>query len=358
MRKGSMRTVGAAWIYAIAALWAMQASAACERPKAQIEVPQGDTATEADMAQTQQQILALDRQVGDYLRCIKGEVSQQTVGKDEATRKRLLEQYVADHNAAASDLSGLANCYTAQMAKFRSSGGGKARQAADCSEYMTPDASQPAPGGSPLASSLVKEADGYSYDLPDGKWSYTLIRDERGRRCGPKMDQECVQRSVWVRNNSASTLECKAYVAYEGTDAEGRPRTESQAVVVEKSLRAVVSSLALRGVNAQTFEAECKPRAPLPPLGTKAECKFEVVRPVNISDYYPAEARRLGEEGPVTLEFTVGNKPGNPRDVKVIESSLSSRLDQGAIEAVSAMVMTSKCRNERHRMRMSFRLEE
>jgi TonB family protein len=362
MRKGSMRTIGAGWICApvcaLGALWSMQATAACERPKAQIEVPQGDTATEADMAQAQQQILALDQRVGDYLRCIKGETSQQTVGKDEATRKRLMEQYVADHNAAAAELSGLANCYTAQMEKFRSSGGGKARKAADCSAYMTPDASMPAPGGTPLPSSLVKEADGYSYDLADGKWSYTLIRDERPRRCGAKMDQECVQRSVWVVNNTGSTLECKAYVAYEGTDADGQARTESQAVVVEKSLRSVVNSLAPRGVNAQTFEAQCKPRAPLPPLATKAECKFQVVKPVNISDYYPASARRLGEEGPVTLEFTVGNKPGNPSNVKVVESSLSSRLDQGAVEAVSAMVMTSACRNERHRMRMSFRLEE
>jgi TonB family protein len=346
-----------AWIVSIAALWAIQATA-CERPKAQVDVPQGETATEADMAQARQQILVLDQQVGDYLRCIKGEVSQQTVGKDEETRKRLLEQYVTNHNAAATELSGLANCYTAQMEKFRTSGGGKARQSADCSSYMTADASSPAPGGTPTPTSLVKEADGHSFDLPDGKWSYTLIRDERGRRCGAKLDQECVQRSVWVRNNSSSTLECKAYVAYEGTDADGHLRTESQAVVVEKSLRAVVSSLAARGVAAQTFEAECKPRAPLPSLGTPPECKFEVVKTVDISDYYPAEARRLGEEGPVTLEFTVGNKPGNPRDVKVIESSLSSRLDQGAIQAVSAMVMTSKCRNERHRMRMSFRLEE
>jgi TonB family protein len=161
-----------------------------------------------------------------------------------------------------------------------------------------------------------------------------------------------------VTNNSSSTLECKAYVAYEGTDAEGRTRMDSQAVVLGKSLRAVVSSLAPRGVNAQTFEASCTPRAPLAPLDTPAECKFEVVKPVSISDYYPAEARRLGEEGPVTLEFSVGNKPGNPRDVKVVESSLSSLLDQGAIEAVGAMVMTSKCRKERHRIRLTFQLEE
>jgi TonB family protein len=356
MRKAVPRIAG--MIVAMVALAGVQAATACERPKAGIEVPQGETATEADMAQTQRQILTLDQQVGEYLRCLKNEVSQQTVGKDDATRQRLMEEYVAAHNAAATELSGLANCFNAETAKFRSSGGGQARKAADCSQYMAADASQPAPGGTPLPNSYVKEADGYSFELPDGVWSYTLIRDERGRRCGPKMDQECVQRSVWVRNNSTSTLECKAYVAYEGTDADGHPRTESQAVVVDKSLRAVVSSLAVRGVDAQTFEATCTARKPLPPLDTKPECKFEVVKPVSIADYYPAEARRLGEEGPVTLEFTVGNKPGNPRDVKVIESSLSKLLDQGAIEAVSAMVMTSKCRNERHRLRMTFQLEE
>ena len=302
------------------------------------------------MAQAQVKLVTLDQQVGDYLRCIKGEASQQSVGKDEATRTRLLDQYVTSHNSIATELAGLGDCFNAEIQKFRSSGGGTARKAADCSSYMTADSSAPAPGGTPPPTSIVKEADGYTYDVGDGAWSYTLLRDERARRCGPKSDKVCVQRTVYVRNGSSTPLECKAYIAYEGTDAQGRARVEAQAVVLDKSLRPVVSSLAERSVSAQTFEAECKPRAPLPPLKTAAECTFQVVKPITIADYYPPEAREAGEEGPVTLEFTVGNKEGNPRDIKVIESSLSSKLDEAAIRAVGAMVMTSKCRNERHRI--------
>jgi TonB family protein len=111
-------------------------------------------------------------------------------------------------------------------------------------------------------------------------------------------------------------------------------------------------------VNASTFEAVCTPRAPMPPLKTQDNCKYEVVKPVNISDFYPPEARRLDEEGPVVVEFTVPGKASSPTDVKVAASSLSPRLDQGAVQAVSAMVMSSTCKNQRYRLRLNFQLEE
>jgi TonB family protein len=217
----------------------------------------------------------------------------------------------------------------------------------------------PAPGGTPAPSSIVKEADGYSTELPSGAWSYTLIRDETPRYCGEqKADKQCVRRTVFVTNGSDEELECKAYIKYDGADAQGRAQVDSQAVVLKKSIRAVVASLAETGVSAATFEAVCTPRAPLPPLSTDAKCRYEVVKPVNISDFYPPEARRLDEQGPVVVEFTVPGKAGGPTDVKVAASSLSPRLDEGAVKAVSAMVMSSACKNQRYRLRLNFQLEE
>jgi TonB family protein len=161
-----------------------------------------------------------------------------------------------------------------------------------------------------------------------------------------------------VRNGSGQVLECRAYITYEGTDAEGRETVEAKAVVSEKSVRAVVVSLATRGVNARTFEAQCTPRAPLPPLSTPSNCKYQVVKPVSISDYYPPLSRRDGEEGPVVVEFSVGEKPASPSDVKVVSSSLLPRLDQGAVEAVKAMVLSSNCSQGRYRLKLSFQLEQ
>jgi len=116
--------------------------------------------------------------------------------------------------------------------------------------------------------------------------------------------------------------------------------------------------MAEQGVNASTFEASCKPRPPMPPLKTDASCKYEVVKPVNISDFYPKDAREADEQGPVVVEFTVPGKAASPTDIKVVASSLSARLDQGAVQAVGAMIMSSACKNQRYRLRLNFQLEE
>lgn len=337
------------------------AASSCSRPPIKVAIPEGGSATAAEMKTAQNELLKLDQQVGEYLRCIKGETSQATVGKDEKIREQLLKEYVDSHNGASDELAGLAACFNAQLDIFRSTKGGAGGKTADCVSHMAAVKDRtpaPAPGGTPAPSAFVKEADGYSFELQGGAWSYTLIRDETPRLCAEKADKRCVRRTVFVTNGSDLELECKAYIKYEGADAEGRVQTESQAVVLRKTIRAVVASNAEEGINAATFEATCKPRPPLPPLKTEAGCKYEVVKPVNISDFYPPEARRLDEQGPVVVEFTVPGKASSPTDVKVAASSLLPRLDQGAVQAVSAMIMSSSCKNQRYRLRLNFQLEE
>lgn len=338
------------------------AQAECPRPDAKMTIPDGASATEAEMKAATEALLKLDQEVGEYLRCIKGETSQATVGKDAQTREKILQEYVDSHNSMSDQLAGLAACFNANLESYRSTKGGAGGKTADCSTHMAAAKDRtrgPAPGGTPGPSSLVKEADGHSFELEGGAWSYTLIRDETPRSCGENAaDKVCVKRTVFVTNGSNQELECKAYIKYEGTDAKGREQTEAQAVVSKQTLRAVVGSLAERGVNASTFEAICTPRPPLPPLHTKDGCRYEVVKPVNISDFYPQESRQLDEQGPVVVEFTVPGKAAGPTNVKVIASSLSPRLDQGAVQAVSAMIMSSECKNQRYRLRLNFQLEE
>lgn len=346
---------------ALAAIPLGSAYADCTRPNFKISIPDGASATEEEMKTATQALLKLDQDMGEYLRCIKGAASQSTVGKDEATRQKLLQEYVDSHNATTDELAGLAACFNAQLETFRSTKGGAGGKTADCSSHMAAAKNRtpaPAPGGTPLPSSIVKEADGYSFELQGGSWSYTLIRDETPRYCGEKGEKHCVRRTVFVTNGSDQELECKAYIKYDGTDAKGNAQPEAQAVVLKKSIRAIVASMAEQGVSAATFEASCKPRAPMPPLATEANCKYEVVKPVNISDFYPSEARQLDEQGPVVVEFTVPGKAASPTDVKVVASSLSPRLDQGAVQAVSAMIMSSACKNQRYRLRLNFQLEE
>lgn len=350
--------------FILAALWfGAPAEAACTRPEVKFTVPDGAAATEAELKTATQALLKLDADVGEYLRCIKGETSQATVGKDPQAREELLKGYVASHQAAADQLVGLADCFNAQLEIYRKTKGGAGGKTADCTSYLAAVKDRtpaPAPGGTPPPSSIVKEADGYSTELAGGAWSYTLVRDDTPRHCGEqKPDKQCVRRTVFVTNGSDVELECKAYIKYDGADSQGRAQVDSQAIVMKKTIRAVVASLAETGVNASTFEAVCKERPPLPPLGTDtAKCKYEVVKPVNISDFYPPEARRLDEQGPVVVEFTVPGKAASPSDVKVVASSLSPRLDEGAVKAVSAMIMSSSCKSQRYRLRLNFQLEE
>ncbi|GFE81629.1 hypothetical protein GCM10011487_36290 [Steroidobacter agaridevorans] len=344
----------------VAALPLGSAYAACTRPNFKITVPDGAAATEAEMKTAAQTLVKLDQEMGEYLRCIKGDASQATVGKDEATRQKLVQEYVDSHNATTDELAGLAACYNAQVEAFQKTKGGAGGKTADCSSHMAAAKNRtpgPAPGGTPMPSNIVKEADGYSFELQGGAWSYTLIRDDTPRYCGDS-EKHCVRRTVFVTNGSEQELECKAYIKYEGADAKGNAQPEAQAVVLRKSVRAVIASMAHQGVNAATFEASCKPRPPLPPLDTQAGCKYEVVKPVNISDFYPPEAREADEQGPVVVEFTVPGKAASPTDIKVIASSLSPRLDQGAVQAVGAMIMSSQCKNQRYRLRLNFQLEE
>lgn len=344
----------------VATLMVGPAYAACTRPNFKVTIPEGKAATEAEMKAAAQTLVKLDQEMGEYLRCVKGEASQATVGKDEATRQKLLQEYVDSHNSTTDELAGLAACYNAQVESFRSTKGGAGGKAADCSSHMAAAKERkpsPAAGGTPMPSNIVKEADGYSFELQGGAWSYTLIRDDTPRYCGDS-EKHCVRRTVFVTNGSEQELECKAYIKYEGTDSKGNAQPEAQAVVLKKTIRAVISSMAHEGVNAATFEATCKPRPPLPPLNTQAGCKYEVVKPVNISDFYPQEAREADEQGPVVVEFTVPGKAASPTDIKVVASSLSPRLDQGAVQAVGAMIMSSQCKNQRYRLRLNFQLEE
>jgi hypothetical protein len=192
--------------FAAVALPVSAARAECTRPDAKITIPDGSVATEAEMKTATEALLKLDQQVGDYLRCIKGEASQATVGKDAQTREKILQQYVDSHNSMSDELAGLAACFNANLESYRNTKGGAGGKAADCSTHMEAAknrTSAPAPGGTPVTGYVVKEADGHSFELETGAWSYTLIRDETPRTCGEGAPGKiCVKRLVFVTNGS------------------------------------------------------------------------------------------------------------------------------------------------------------
>jgi len=352
-----MRILLAGALLAGMASFSATAFADCTRPKATFEIPDGTSVSEQEIKAAQAPLVDYANKVSDYLRCLNGESSQRSIGKDEAAREEIAKQHLAAHQEAADELTGLVECYKAQLQSFKSSGGGKQKRAADCSSFITAAANRT--GSSRAATTeLVVEASGNTVEVPGGTWLYYLVRDDKPRRCSRQGTEECLYRAIHVRNDSDSELECKGEITYEGTDASGNQSTRSQVLASQRGTYLLVESLAKQGVNAQTFDATCTPRAKLPPLDTPAECKYQVVTPVAISDYYPQPSREKGEEGPVTVEFTLGGKAGHPSNVKAVASSMYPALDQAAVKAVSDMVLSSTCPKARYRLKLSFQLEQ
>jgi TonB family protein len=343
------------------ALHAAAAIADCPRPRPTFLIPEGGSASEKDLAAANTALAEFSGKVRDYLNCLNGESSQKAVGKDQAAREEVAKAYVTAHNDAANELRGLVACYKTQREIFTSTKGGSKPKPADCSSYIAAAATQNTGGGHvPTTTELTVESSGRTVEVPGGgSWMYYLARDLRPRRCSAQQTtEECLYRAVHVRNDSDATLECKGEISYAGTDSQGRPTTTSQLLITGRGTFLLVESLAKQGIDAQTFDAACKIRPPLPALDTPANCKYEVVKPISIADYYPEASQEADEEGPVVVEFTLAGKAARPTDVRAVSSSMYPRLDEAAVKAVGDMVMSSSCGKARYRLKLSFQLQQ
>jgi TonB family protein len=336
------------------------AFADCTRPRPTFSIPEGGSASEKDLAAANTALTEFGTKVRDYLYCLQGETSQKTVGKDQAAREELAKAYVTTYNDAANELKGLATCYNTQRELFKSTGGGTKPKAADCSSYIAAAANQAASDGRQVTTELTIEASGNTTEIPGGgSWLYYLARDIKPRRCSAQQAaEECLYRAVHVRNDSDETLECRGEITYVGTDIKGQHTVSSRLLVTSRGTYLLVESLAKQGTDAETFDAQCKVRPKLPPLDTPANCKYEVVKPISIADYYPAASQEAGEEGPVIVEFSLSGKAAKPTDVRAVASSMYPHLDEAAVKAVGDMVMSSSCGKARFRLKLNFQLQQ
>lgn len=334
---------------------AHDATAECVRPEPSFEVPDGKTANAEQMATAQREVIAFADTVAEYARCLEGELAQKALGKDDAEKAKLSETYATAYEPVAQQATGLAICFNEQLDAFKASGGGESMRAADCAQHIAAAANRAS--AAPSTDELIVEASGHTFELPSGQWRFLLARDAAPRTCTAGSTNQCLYRAVIVLNESNETLECTGEITYDGTDIGGNANVQAKALVVERSSRVITSSLAQDTVSASVFDARCTARPQLPALSTPSTCKYEVVTPVAIADYYPPASRAAGEEGPVTVEFALRGKAAHPQDVRAVASSLYPALDEAAVKAVSDMVMSSNCPNARYRLRVSFKLE-
>jgi hypothetical protein len=111
---------------AVAALGAGQAFGACNYPKAPENLPDGSTATEAEMIAAQKLVRAYDSDINTYLACIKKEHEELMArdgGKMTSEQKEEQEHMqVQKHNAAIDELEAVAGRFNEQVKVFKSKG--------------------------------------------------------------------------------------------------------------------------------------------------------------------------------------------------------------------------------------------
>jgi TonB family protein len=74
--------------------------------------------------------------------------------------------------------------------------------------------------------------------------------------------------------------------------------------------------------------------------------------------FYPPASRRLGEQGPVDVAFTLEKEEAGAADVEVVASSLSDRLDAAAVLYTKSMKFRTACPGTRYEMRVRFQFNE
>lgn len=191
-----------------------------------------------------------------------------------------------------------------------------------------------------------------------GTWRYRQLQDDTLVVCRYNGPKECVTHELRVENDSGETLECESRMTYDGVNNENLSSMTALRVVLPKQSRNVMNDRAKPAVSLTAATVDCHARAQRPRLNVAKECSFQVLDAPPLQAFYPAAARRLSEEGPVDLQFTLEKTRGHASAISVVGSSLSDRLDNAALKYVENLTFNSPCPPMRYELRVSFKLEE
>jgi len=193
---------------------------------------------------------------------------------------------------------------------------------------------------------------------PRGTWRYRQLRLDTPAICRANEPKDCITNVLLVENHSADTLECAARIIYDGVNNENLSSMTSVRVVLPKETRDVMRDHAKPDVAVTAAVVECKARAAQPLLNVPKECRFQVVDAAQLEAFYPEASRRIAEDGPVDLEFTLEQPQGHATAISVFGSSLSERLDAAAVKYLESVTFSSPCPGTRYQLRVRFKLQE
>jgi TonB family protein len=307
-----------------------------------------------EMEAAAQRLRSYDTTLNSYRECLDGEVSQKSLGRTAEEAQAIRADADRKYAGLRNGLTLLQACFSTEKQRFDTTGGGQKAVPVDCNTRYAivdvaerPIAVDSGAGDSPFSEPNV---------LASGTWRYRVAVLYQHQLCRKGGKPECARKGVEIDNSSGSTLECDATLELDGVDVDGQSHLQRRGVVPPHRRGPVLQVSLPPATTVKSVTAQCVARAPLPRLDTPAQCQAQIVKTINLEDYYPATSRRILEEGPVALQYTLTNSEGSPTDIRVVGSSLSDRLDAAAVKALSDMGMKTNCPGQPLRLRLMFKL--
>jgi len=187
-------------------------------------------------------------------------------------------------------------------------------------------------------------------------WEHEYLRGPVAVPCLDNEQESCIWHRLIVDNQSDNALECSGQLTYEGTNRSQAASIDHKMVVVAHARRVVLGDMTNPDVNVKAHDVLCAIRKTPDTSKLTPKCEPTVLNAPAELDY-PIESRKLSEEGPVLLDFSLTEKEDHPTDIEVVGSSLFPRLDEAGIKYVSKFVGATDCKHGRFRIPVTFQLK-
>lgn len=203
---------------------------------------------------------------------------------------------------------------------------------------------------------LIDEKVSEVHDMASGKWSYVQRRSAQPWSCSDtQAGPLCTEHVVVIANESPQTLECNLHIEFKRADGGLESTFDGPALVLPRTRPEVHSLTTEAGTQAEVKRLSCHERAPYKRVKKVEGCKYEMMgKP--FETYYPAEARRLGQQGPVIVSFLLDRREGAAKEIVVAEGSLVPALDAAARQFIRDQTFLTNCPDTRFDVLMRFKL--
>jgi len=214
-----------------------------------------------------------------------------------------------------------------------------------------------AAGVSEAADGDVTYIDGKTYEQAGIQWSDRLSRFETHPGACKPAKGACFNDALKIRNGSALDIRCVIHVVYPKSGKKKVDDVDSTEIIRANTERSVVQSLGVpAALSPESFGSSCSPVPELPVLDLPAECTLKMSG-VNPAIFYPPAAVRRNEQGPVTVEITMGGA-NEMKEIAVVRSSEHPALDAAAIQLFKLAKFETNCPGKRFRKTAPFLLTE